>query len=67
MESALRIGQRRRKLARDQVGLPDPLHESREALQLGTVLLVGVEDADRKIEFLAHDCNRFSEVRVVRD
>lgn len=42
MESALRIGQRWGKLARDQVGLPDPLQKGREALQFGAVLLVWV-------------------------
>ena len=62
MESALRIGQRRGKLARDQVGLPDPLQKGREALQFGAVLLMRVKYADGQVPFLPHNSRRVGEI-----
>ena len=62
VERALRIGQHRGKLARDQVGLPDPLQKGRDALQFGAVLLMWVKDADRQVQFLPHNSHRLGEI-----
>lgn len=67
MDRALRIVQHGGKLTRDQVGLPDPLQEGRDALQLGAVMLMRVQDAYWQVQFLPHYSHRLVEVRVVRD
>jgi hypothetical protein len=67
IERTFRVDHRVWELACNQVRLTNPFHECRQLLELGTVMLMRIQNAHRELQFSGHDPHRFSEVRIVRN
>ncbi len=67
MKLTLRILHHRWELAGCDVCLPDSFHEGCFILQANTVMLVRIQNSDRKIQLMPYDANRLYEVGIVRN